>query len=94
LVVFDWITSFPEAVRLPVFLFAVLGGGGTIISVTAILAVQWRRVRLAELEAGLKQDMLQRGLSAYEIATVIRVTAAGETDADSSGRIPVSVACR
>ena len=31
-------------------------------------------VRLAELEASLKQDMLQRGLSAEEIKTVIEAT--------------------
>jgi len=30
--------------------------------------------RLAELEAGLKQDMLQRGMSAEEIRTVIEST--------------------
>lgn len=31
-------------------------------------------VRLAELEASLKQDMLQRGMSAEEIKTVIEAT--------------------
>jgi hypothetical protein len=33
------------------------------------------RVRRAELEAGLKQTMLQRGMSAEEIKTVIEATA-------------------
>jgi hypothetical protein len=33
------------------------------------------RVRLAEMEARLKQDMLQRGMSAEEIRTVIEATA-------------------
>jgi hypothetical protein len=33
------------------------------------------RVRQAELEAALKQDMLQRGMSAEEIKTVIEATA-------------------
>jgi hypothetical protein len=33
------------------------------------------RVRQAELEAGLKQDMLQRGMSAEEIRIVIEATA-------------------
>jgi hypothetical protein len=32
-------------------------------------------VRKAELEAGLKQDMLERGMSAEEIRTVIEATA-------------------
>jgi hypothetical protein len=34
------------------------------------------RVRQAELEAALKQDMLNRGMSAEEIRTVIEATAA------------------
>ena len=33
------------------------------------------RVRQAELEAGLKQDMLQRGMSAEEIRIVIEASA-------------------
>jgi hypothetical protein len=33
------------------------------------------RVRQAELEAGLKQEMLQRGMSAEEIRTVIEASA-------------------
>jgi hypothetical protein len=32
------------------------------------------RVRQAELEAGLKQDMLQRGMSAEEIKMIIEAT--------------------
>jgi len=34
----------------------------------------WSTVRKAELEASLKQDMLQRGMSAEEIKTVIEST--------------------
>jgi hypothetical protein len=38
--------------------------------------VTWHltRVRRAELEAGLKQEMLQRGMSAEEISMVIEAT--------------------
>jgi hypothetical protein len=90
---FDWLTVFPENARLVAFLFAVLGSVGAVISTTTVLAVQWRRVRQAELEAGLKQDMLQRGMSAYEIAAVVRATA-GETGADQPERAAMSMVCR
>ena len=43
-------------------------------TVTSYLA----RVRQAELEASLKQDMLQRGMSAEEIRTVIEATSRGK----------------
>jgi hypothetical protein len=36
------------------------------------------RVRQAELEANLKQDMLQRGMSAEEIRMVIEATSRGK----------------
>ncbi len=38
------------------------------------LTTYWTRVRLAELKAGLKQDMLQRGMSADDIKLVIEAT--------------------
>jgi len=36
-----------------------------------IIAVQWRKMRQAEIDAALKQEMIQRGMSANEIATVL-----------------------
>src|SRR5215469_14904556 len=52
-------------------------------TVTSYLA----RVRVAELEANLKQDMLQRGMSAEEIRIVIEATSRreGKTCARNSG---------
>jgi hypothetical protein len=45
------------------------------------------RIRQAELEASLKQDMLQRGMSAEEIRTVIEATSRrkGRTCTPESG---------
>jgi hypothetical protein len=40
-------------------------------AIVAILSGAWHRVRRAEIQAALKQDMLTRGLSAEEIRTVI-----------------------
>ncbi len=45
--------------------------GGLLCLVTAILAGAWQAVRRAEIQASLKQEMLNRGLSAEEIRTVI-----------------------
>jgi hypothetical protein len=46
----------------------------------AILASQWRRVRVTEAETALKQQMLDRGMPAAEIERVIKASAD-----DSSG---------
>ena len=45
---------------------------GPLIAITAIIASQWRRVRIAEMEASLKQQMLDKGMSAAEIEQVMR----------------------
>lgn len=55
--------------------------GGLLTAVVAIVATQWRRVRLAEFEASLKQQMLERGLSAAEIEQVMKAS----TEYASSG---------
>jgi hypothetical protein len=65
--------------------FAVVGA--LVIAVSAIVGGLWASVRLAEfrtrraeLEAGLKQDMLSRGMSVDEIE---RVIAAGQPKSPS-----------
>jgi hypothetical protein len=52
--------------------------GGILIALTSIIANQWRRVRQAELqlrhaelEASLKQEMINRGMSVDEIRQVL-----------------------
>jgi hypothetical protein len=53
--------------------------------VAGTIAHAWQKVRRAEQEAALKQDMLQRGLSVDEIERVLRATAKQpETHADHS----------
>jgi hypothetical protein len=53
-------------------------GLGVLIPITAIIfgnvTSYLTRVRQAELEASLKQEMLQRGMSAEEIRVVIEAT--------------------
>jgi hypothetical protein len=48
--------------------------GATLIVLAAIVTVHLRSVRRTELEAALKQDMLNRGMSVDEIERVIRVS--------------------
>ncbi len=54
-------------------LIAVAGGllCGIICGTSAILTDYWHKNRKAEIEAALKQDMLNRGMSADEIRMVI-----------------------
>jgi hypothetical protein len=57
-----------ELLHNPVFIvFAFL----TITSVVSTLAVYWHKVKRAEMDAALKQQMLERGMSAEEIRIVI-----------------------
>lgn len=53
-------------------------GGGVSIAIIATLAENWRKVRVAEQNAVLKQNMIERGFSADEIVRVI----------DAGGRPP------
>ena len=45
--------------------------GGLLIGITAIVASFWFKARKTEITAALKQDMLNRGMSADEIKTVL-----------------------
>jgi hypothetical protein len=57
-------------------LVAVLGGllCAILIPLVAIVASQWRRVRLAQLEAHLKEQMLAKGMPAAEIEQVLKAS--------------------
>jgi len=46
-------------------------GGGLLMGLVAIVGSFWTDVRKKEIAAALKQDMLNRGMSAEEIRTVI-----------------------
>jgi hypothetical protein len=46
-------------------------GGGLLCALIAILGYFWHAGRKTEIEAALKQDMLNRGMSAEQIRTVL-----------------------
>ena len=45
--------------------------GGLLCAITAIIAGAWTKVRRTEIAAALKHDMLNRGMSADDIRTVL-----------------------
>ena len=51
--------------------FSIFGIGG-LIALVAIISAQWRLHKRTELEIGLKQEMIARGMSAEEIERVIK----------------------
>jgi len=46
-------------------------GGGLLIGIIAVVGGIWQKIRRAEIAAALKHDMLERGMSADEIRTVL-----------------------
>jgi hypothetical protein len=58
----------------PAFLF---WSAFTLMCVVPTIAYYWWRIRQAELDASLKQEMLQRGMSAEEIQMVLTASSAG-----------------
>ena len=53
----------------------------------AIIAVQWRKVQQAKYEAGLKEQMLERGFTADEIISVINAGASRGRVGKLAGRV-------
>ena len=66
-------------------LFTVVVGTivGGIIAVTGIVTGHCRKARRAELEAALKQEMLQRGMSADEIVRVVTASRGSSSCGDA-----------
>jgi hypothetical protein len=55
--------------------------GGLLCAITAIVAGTWQKVRRSEIVAALKQDMLNRGMSAEDIRTVLEAGSRGSRKA-------------
>ncbi|HLN27451.1 MAG TPA: hypothetical protein VK395_06880 [Gemmataceae bacterium] len=58
----------------------------TIIVVGCTVAVQWRKLRQAELTASLKKQMLDRGASVEEIQAVLQASEEGGSVPRSAGQ--------
>lgn len=68
---------------LAVLVIFIAVAGCVVIAMCGIIAHFWQRARQAEIEAALKQDMLNRGMSADEIAKVITASPADRQQAPS-----------
>jgi hypothetical protein len=59
-------------------LIAIIGGlflpilGGITIAITKVVAAHFRRIELDDREAALKMEMIERGMSADEIARILQ----------------------
>jgi hypothetical protein len=47
-------------------------GGATLVAVTAIIAHHWHKVRVAEMNAALKQQMLDKGVPVADIERILQ----------------------
>jgi hypothetical protein len=57
----------------------IIFGWLTLVTVVPTIAHYWHKTRKAELETSLKQEMLQRGMSAAEIQQVLEASSDGKT---------------
>ena len=64
----DWnlLLQQPDALTL-----LMLPGATAVIVLGTVIAIQWRKVRQAEYDARLKEQMIARGFTAEEIGSVI-----------------------
>jgi hypothetical protein len=67
--VIEWLMSLGP---LAIPILAIVGG--ITIAIIAIVSSAWQKNRQVEVEAALKQDMLNRGMSAEDIERVIKAT--------------------
>jgi hypothetical protein len=67
-----------DVALIVLFILAFLAG------MTVWLTLQWRLHRRTEIEAALKQDMLNRGMSAGEIGRVLKATLTGTATASAA----------
>ncbi len=56
--------------------------GGIVVAITKVVASYYRRTQLDEMEATLKMEMIQRGMSAADIKQVLEARI-GENRSDS-----------
>jgi hypothetical protein len=65
-------------------------GGGLLLAIISTIVGQWRRVRLAEFDASLKQQMLEKGMSPAEIEQVIKATSRRQCESQAEASSPAT----
>jgi hypothetical protein len=72
---YEYLSKMDPDLLMRALITLVIVGGGLLCTLIAILGYLWHAVR--KLEAALKQDMLNRGMTAEEMRTVLEVSASG-----------------
>jgi len=67
---YEYLSQMDPDELLRALLAFLIVGGGLLCTLIAILGYLWHAWRKTEIEAALKQDMLNRGMTAEEIRTV------------------------
>jgi hypothetical protein len=67
----ELLSKFDPEELLGLFLGGTAIVGGLLCGIIGIIAGTWQKVRRAEIAAALKQDMLNRGMSAEDIRTIL-----------------------
>jgi hypothetical protein len=65
-IAWEWLSRLGENPFIDLLLI-----GTFVVIAVAVIAVQWRRVRVAEIEGALKKQMLERGMTAEDIEKVL-----------------------
>ena len=78
----QWLDPDKLAFVLPAFVVACI----IFVGIVRIIADAWERIRRTQIEANLKLDMLDRGLSAEEIERIVNASAG-----DSKKKAPQNV---
>jgi|SRR6516162_840144 hypothetical protein len=55
-----------------------------VIAVGCTIAVQWRKARQVEVEAALKKEMIERGMSADDVVKVLGASSRAEYEASQA----------
>jgi hypothetical protein len=61
--------------RFPLFVITIIFGTGLIITIVGMLSLMARSIHHRRLETDLKRDLLDRGMSAEEVARVVEASA-------------------
>jgi hypothetical protein len=75
--VWEWLDKIGPDDRMPIIIVSILFGLAAIVFVVWIISHTIGTIHRIRVETALKQELLERGLSAEEIATVVTASAKG-----------------
>jgi len=76
----QWLSSLPQYKQPDIFMTAIITAAITVVLVVSIISFSVYRTQRNRLNDALKRDMLERGMSAEDIAEIVRAKPAGRCD--------------